>query len=233
MLAPYDLTRPGSGVGLYGYRGHADIKETALYVQDTITLKNLTLNLGLRGDLYYGISTASQAEPRVGAAYNIKQTNTVLQFSYARTLETPFNENLVLASNGCNDAVVNAISAVLQGYPCLNVPLSPSTRNEYHAGLQQAFGKWVVVDGEYIWKYTDQGVRFQCVWQHSGHLSDRVGQLEDTRLCGARQRAELPRVDGLHGFLIGGGAFLRTAGQRYRRHANFGGINRGVPHRSR
>jgi len=160
LLAAYDLTRPGAGVGLYNYRGHADIKETGLYVQDTITLKNLTLNLGLRGDLYNGISTASQAEPRVGAAYNFKQTNTVLQFSYARTLETPFNENLVLASNGCNDPVVNAISTVLQGYPCLTVPLSPSTRNEYHAGLQQAFGKWVVVNGEYIWKYTDRAYDF-------------------------------------------------------------------------
>jgi hypothetical protein len=33
-------------------------------------------------------------------AYNIKPTNTVLRVSYARTMETPFNENLVLASNG-------------------------------------------------------------------------------------------------------------------------------------
>ena len=31
-------------------------------------------------------------------AYNIKKTNTVLRVSYARTLETPFNENLVLSS---------------------------------------------------------------------------------------------------------------------------------------
>ena len=33
----------------------------------------------------------------------------MLRVSYARTLETPFNENLVLASLGCNDPVVNAI----------------------------------------------------------------------------------------------------------------------------
>jgi len=160
LLAAYDLTRPGPGVGLYNYLGHADIKETALYIQDSITLKHLTLNLGLRGDLYYGISTARQAEPRVGAAYNFKQTNTVLRFSYARTMETPFNENLVLASNGCNDPVVNAISTAIQGYPCLTSPLSPSTRNEFHAGLGQAFGRWVVVDGEYIWKYTTRAYDF-------------------------------------------------------------------------
>ena len=75
-------------------------------------------------------------------------------------METPFNENLVLASNGCNDPVVNAISTAIQGYPCLTAPLSPSTRNEFHAGLEQAFGRWVVVDGEYIWKYTTRAYDF-------------------------------------------------------------------------
>ena len=42
-------------------------------------------------------------------AYNIKATNTVLRVSYARTMETPFNENLILASNGCNDPVISAL----------------------------------------------------------------------------------------------------------------------------
>ena len=50
----------------------------------------------------------------LGTAYNIKQTNTVLRVSYARTLETPFNENLVLASNGCNDPVINALMSTHQ-----------------------------------------------------------------------------------------------------------------------
>ena len=56
---------------------------------------------------------AKQIEPRLGIAYNIKPTNTVLRVSYARTLETPFNENLVLSSLGCNDAVVNALMSTL------------------------------------------------------------------------------------------------------------------------
>ncbi len=89
-----------------------------------------------------------------GIAYNIKPTNTVLRASYARTLETPFNENLVLASKGCNDPVVNALMSAAQGYPCLTTPLNPGWRNEFHVGLQQAFGRYLVIDGEYIWKYT-------------------------------------------------------------------------------
>jgi Carboxypeptidase regulatory-like domain/TonB-dependent Receptor Plug Domain len=160
VLAPYDLTRPGSGVAPYTFHGHANIRELALYLEDTITLKNWTFNLGIRGDVYNGITKATQAEPRLGIAYNIKPTNTVLRVSYARSLETPFNENLVLSSQGCNDPVVNALQSAAQGYPCLTTPLSPGTRNEYHVGLEQAFGRYLVVDAEYIWKYTRKAYDF-------------------------------------------------------------------------
>ena len=85
---------------LYTFNGHTDVKELALYVQDNITKGNWSLNLGIRGDLYNGLSTARQAEPRVGVAYNVKKTNTILRVSYARTLESPFNENLILSSIG-------------------------------------------------------------------------------------------------------------------------------------
>ena len=98
ILAPYDLTRGGTP---YDFSGHTDVKELALYVRDNITIRNWSLNLGLRGDFYNGLSTARQAEPRLGVAYNVKKTNTVLRVSYARTLESPFNENLILSSIGC------------------------------------------------------------------------------------------------------------------------------------
>ena len=65
-------------------------------------------------------------EPRLGVAYNIKPTNTVLRISYARIMETPFNENLVVSSTGCNDPVVNGIFVASSGgSPCLAVPLQP------------------------------------------------------------------------------------------------------------
>ena len=119
LLACYDLTRtapvpasdncPGATSGQYTFRGNADIRELALYIEDQITVKNWTFNLGLRGDVYQGITSATQAEPRLGIAYKVAPSNTVLRLSYARTMETPFNENLVLSSLGCNDAVINAI----------------------------------------------------------------------------------------------------------------------------
>jgi hypothetical protein len=150
----YDLTNGG---GYYNFHGHTDVKEVALYVEDSITKGSWNFNLGMRGDIYNALSKATQAEPRVGIAYNIKPSNTVLRVSYARTLETPFNENLVLSSIGCSNPVLNPLLACSSDSL---TPLNPGFRNEFHAGLQQAFGRHVVFDGEYIWKYTHNGYDF-------------------------------------------------------------------------
>jgi hypothetical protein len=166
LLGCYDLTRPapsfndgcaGSSSTSYPFRGHTDVKELAVYLQDAINQGNWSFNVGLRGDFYNGLTTARQAEPRVGIAYNIKRTNTVLRISYARTLESPFNENLILSSTGCRSAVISAL------VPCVNAPLDPGYRNDFHAGLQQALGRYAVVSGDYIWKYTHTGYDFSIL----------------------------------------------------------------------
>ncbi len=157
VLAPYDLTRDG---GFYTFNGRADIKETALYVEDQIKAGNWQLSLGIRGDIYNGLSSATQAEPRLGAAYTVKQTGTVLRASYARTLETPFNENLVLSSTGCSDAVLEPLLNCSPGVSDVEVP---GFRNEFHAGLEQAFGKNIILSGEYVWKYTHNAFDFSVL----------------------------------------------------------------------
>jgi hypothetical protein len=156
-LAPYDLTRGG---GLFNFVGHTDVKELALYVEDQIKAGNWLFNLGIRGDIYNGLTSAQQAEPRVGIGYHIKPSSTVLSLSYARTLETPFNENLVLSSSGCSNAV---LAPLLNCTPGVSGTLDPGFRNEFHASLQQAFGKRVVVSGEYIWKYTHNAFDFSVL----------------------------------------------------------------------
>lgn len=209
LLACYDLTRtailpgsygcPNSTSGLYTFNGHADIREVSMYVQDTITVKNWTFNLGVRGDIYHGITKATAAEPRVGIAYNFKPTSTVLRLSYARTMETPFNENLVLSSTGCSNPVVNAIES-LAGSPCATTaPLSPGARNEFHAGLSQAFGKYFVLDGEYIWKYShlaydfsvlgNTPITFPIEWSRS-------------KIPGFAIRGNMPNFHGLSAYVV-------------------------------
>jgi hypothetical protein len=157
-LLPYDLTRGGRN---YIYDAHTDVKELALYIQDSITKNNWNFNLGLRGDFYNGLSERKEAEPRLGISYNIKPTSTVLRVSYARTMETPFNENLILSSVGCANSVLNPL--LLCSAAGAVTPLSPGWRNEFHSGLEQAFGKYLVFSGEYVWKYTHNGYDFSVL----------------------------------------------------------------------
>ncbi len=206
LLGCIDLTRtgpltgcPSSTSALYGFRGHANIRELALYFQDTMTIKNWTFNLGVRFDHYNGISHANQGEPRLGIAYHVKPSNTVLRISYARTLETPFNENLVLASNGCLDPIINVLNASVQGYPCLTEPLRPGWRNEFHAGVEQAFGKYFVVDAEYIWKYTHLAYDFSILG--STPVTFPI-EWSSSKIPGYAVRASLPNFHGLSAFVV-------------------------------
>jgi hypothetical protein len=195
-LAPYDLSAGGK---YYYFRGHTDVKELALYAQDTITKGNWSFNLGMRGDLYNGLAATKQAEPRLGVAYNIKRTNTVLRLSYARTLETPFNENLVLASEGCNDPIVNALMASLQGYPCITAPLTPGFRNDFHAGFQQAFGKYLMINGEYMWKYTHNAYDFSILGNTP--ITFPI-EWHNSKVPGYMLRASVPNFHGFTAYFV-------------------------------
>jgi len=207
LLGCYDLTRtgplpasagcPNSTSGLYHYYGHADIREVGMFVEDSITIKNWSFNIGFREDVYHGITSASQPEPRLGIAYNIKPTGTVLRISYARSLETPFNENLVLSSLGCNDPVINAIMSQLG--PCETDPLAPGWRNEFHAGLQQAFGKHLVVDGEYIWKYTHGAYDFSVLG--NSPITFPI-EWDRSKIPGYAVRASMPNYHGLTAYVV-------------------------------
>ncbi len=161
VLAPYDLTRGGSD---YWWLGRTDVKEMALYAEDSIKVKNWNFNVGLREDLYNGLTKANQIEPRVGVAYNVEnfRYKSVVSISYARSLETPFNENLVLSSNGCSNAVLSPLLACNQGvsgnFLRSRLPQTSSTPSP-----QQQLGKNVLFSGEYIWKYTHNAFDFSVL----------------------------------------------------------------------
>jgi hypothetical protein len=202
LLGCYDLTRAtpssndncaSSSSTSYPFHGHTDVKELALYIQDSITKGPWAFNLGLRGDFYNGLTTHKEAEPRLGIAYNIKKTNTVLRASYARTLETPFNENLIVSSNGCQSAVLSTL------IPCVNAPLQPGFRNDFHAGLQQAFGRYVVVSGDYIWKYTHTGYDFSIL--ASTPIFFPIGW-HNSKIPGYAVRVSVPEIHGVSALVV-------------------------------
>lgn len=157
-LAPYDFTRGGN---YYAWFGHTDVKQLAMYVEDQITAGNWLVNAGIRGDIYNGLAIQREIEPRFGVSYNVKKTGTVLRASYARTQETPFNENLVLSSQGCYDSVINAVFSTIGS--CIPAAFNPGFRNEFHVGFEQAVGRHFVLNAEYIWKYTHNGYDFSVL----------------------------------------------------------------------
>jgi len=192
-LLPYDLTRSG---GLFGFHGHTDVKQLAMYAQDQITAGNWLFNIGIRGDLYNGLTIAREAQPRAGIAYSIKKTNTVLRVSYGRSLETPFNENLVLSSIGCSDVVLAPLLNCTLG---VSGRLNPGFRNEFHAGIQQALGKNFVLSGEYIWKYTHNAYDFSVLGNTP--ITFPINW-HNSKIPGFALRAEVPNYHNISAFVV-------------------------------
>ncbi len=183
-LLPYDLSRGGR---LFDFHDTGNINQAAIYIQDGLTLGNLEINMGLRVDYYSGLTTQTQPEPRLGLAYNIKRTGTVLRASYARTMETPFNENLLLSSATGAGGLAQTV------FGSNSVPISPGWRNQFNTGFQQAIGKFIIVDADYFWKYTHNAFDFSTLlntnltfpisW-HNSKLDGVTGRVSTTNLKG-------------------------------------------------
>jgi hypothetical protein len=150
-LLPFDLTRKGS---MFSFNGSATINEQAVYAQDDISKGNATFKLGLRYDHYAGLTNAQALEPRLGMSYSLTRTATVLRASYGRTMETPYNENLLLSSGfGTSSQLVGTSS-----------PLVPGRRDQIETGVQQQFGHWLVADVGYFNKHTKNGYDFNVLF---------------------------------------------------------------------
>src|SRR5262249_31907071 len=76
-----------------------------------------------------------------------------------------------------------------------------------------------------------QRVRLQRAGEYTDHVSDRLAQFENSRLCHSRERAELSWIHRVSRDVQRGGALLPTAGRRFGR--DRWAERLGVPHRSR
>jgi hypothetical protein len=145
-LLPFDLTRGGSPLA---YAQAKTIKQQAAYIQDDIKAGNASFKVGVRLDHYDGLTASTLVQPRLGASYAIPGSGTIVRASYGRTLETPYNENLLLSSG-----------LGLNGVFGEGQILEPGTRNQGEFGIQQALGRWVVVDVGYFVKRTHNAYDF-------------------------------------------------------------------------
>ena len=230
-LLPYDLTRGGS---LFRFHGTANINQFAGYLQDSIKFGKLQVNLGLRGETYHGLATDSGIEPRAGVAYNIKRTGTVLRAAYARTFETPFNENLILSSATGNGGLAENVFGAAG-----TATIRPGRRNQFNTGFQQAIGKYLLVDADYFWKYTHNAydfsillnttITFPIAW-HNSKLDGVTGRVSTTNIHGfqayysfghTRARYFPPQNGGVLPNGLGTSVFRIDHDQAFQSNANF------------
>ena len=102
----------------------------------------------------------------------------------------------MLSNQGCGNPVLNPLLLCTGS----NItPFSPGWRNEFHAGIQQAFGKYLVFSGEYIWKYTHNAydfsvlgatpITFPIEWDHS-------------KIPGYAGRVSVPNLHGFSALMV-------------------------------
>ncbi len=225
-LVPYDLTRGGS---IFAFHGKANINQYGFFVQDSIKAGKFTINVGLREDQYNGLASANGVQPRLAISYLVPKTNTVLRAAYARTFETPFNENLILSSGTGPGGLAQNV------FGSQSTPIEPGFRNQFNTGFQQGFKGWLVVDADYFWKYTHNAydfsvlfntpITFPIAW-HNSKLDGVTARVSTTTIRGfqaymtlghTRARFFPPENGGLipQGAPLAGGVFRIDHDQKY------------------
>ncbi len=144
-LVPIDLTRGGV---IFNFKGYTDIKQEAVFGQDSVRLGDFTANLGLRFDAYNGITSSMGWQPRVGLAYTASRMHTVFRGAYSRIFLTPYNENLIVASSAGPGSTAAGLGATA------SAPLTTGRRNQFNLGFETELSKLVSLSAEYFWKFT-------------------------------------------------------------------------------
>jgi hypothetical protein len=188
-LLPIDLTRNGA---LFNFRGSTDIKQEALFANDSLHLQNFTFNLGLRFDNYNGLTSSSAWQPRVGGAYSANAIHTVFHLAYSRVFLTPYNENLIVASSsgpGSTSATLGATGSAI---------LNAGRRNQFNIGFATQASNLLSFSGEYLWKFTYGAYDFDVLLNSPLTFPT---QFRKSKIDGALFRATLAPTHGFAGYL--------------------------------
>jgi hypothetical protein len=141
---------------------HGGVKggQASVYVQDHFSvMRDLTIDAGVRYDRFDLIDTHVQTSPRIGLAYHIERTRSVLHASYNRLFSPPPLEYSLLASYIGNNALD-------PGQRVGNV--RAYTQNAFEVGWQQEIAPRVSLE---VNAYT-----------HSGHNSFENHEISISRL---------------------------------------------------
>ena len=225
VLLPYDLTRSGSLYALLRpcrYQGTGPVRSGP----------DQGRKLGLqprhpRGSLQRADGHAS-GRNRAWAPHTTSSRPT-------RFCGSPMREpsRLRLTRTWCSPAqgcLNDVLAPLLACTPGVTGTLQPGFRNEFHAGLQQAFGKNFVISGDYIWKYTHNAFDFSIFGNTPIFFPI---DWHNSKIPGFALRADVPNYHHLSAFVVMSSVAARFFPPQSRRGGRNGGTTRApVPHRS-
>jgi outer membrane receptor protein involved in Fe transport len=200
------------------FNGRRTGRMLSAYVQDRFTpFRNFTVDLGLRYDNYRLIIKDDAFSPRIGVAYFIPRTQTVLRASYNRLFQTPPAENLLLASSA--EAAALSPLAVLNGLSGVRL-VEPDKQHTFEVGAQQQLARFFRLNLTMYQKritnfadkdqFFDTGVIFP-ISISSGRVTGEEVRLESTELRGFRGFVSYANSRAYGVTPINGGIFLGEA----------------------
>ena len=140
---PFD---PRSGGTPFVFDGSQVGQNLGVFVQDTLSpIPDLHINVGVRFDRYRLLVEETAVSPRLGIAYHVHDSGTVLRGSYSRIFMPPFSENLLLSSS----AAARALSPNTGGS---GADVRAERQHAYEVGIQQALGTRAKLDVAYYRK---------------------------------------------------------------------------------
>ena len=194
-LAPYDLTRGGH---LFVFNDRRTGSYDAAYIQDNIKFGDLTANLGVRYDRNSLPLRETAVQPRLGVAYFIPATKTVLRASYNKVLYTPEYENILFGSSPAAAALAPPAVRASQELGGGDLLVHSERQNAFTVGVQQALGSHIRFDADY-WRRRSRFAGDQSQFQNTGvvfPLAFKAGHLD-----GWDVRLDLAKAAGFRGFL--------------------------------
>jgi hypothetical protein len=131
------------------FADHVTRGAESAYVQDDFSpLPNLTINAGLRFDHSNLLASDQQVSPRIGAAYYLTRTKTVLRASFNRLYMPPQVENLLLASS----EQARALSPFATQAGGGGAAIFPEKASAFEVGLVQQLARILRLNVAYWWR---------------------------------------------------------------------------------
>ena len=176
------------------FSGTANPTLLAFYVQDSIQFgRGLTVDFGVRADRARMLIESSQWSPRLGAAYHVPNSGTIIRASLDRFYQPPQAENLLLGSSEQARALSPFVDETGGGEE-----LEPERQWATELGVSQTVAGGVRVDAAYwrrrVKSVSDPNVLF-------GTTIIVPNAIARGEADGVDVRVELPRRRGASGYL--------------------------------